>query len=92
MNKPQPTPARQRLQQLLAIPDRQRTDEQWDELNELEIMLAPGNRIGAPDPNLRRNGPPGQGPVQGQGKPGIPGQNRKPGKRFHKRPPKPNMP
>lgn len=27
-----------------AIPERDRTDEEWDELNELEIRTAPGNR------------------------------------------------
>jgi hypothetical protein len=34
-----------RLRALRAIPDQDRTDEQWDELNELEIMLAPANRV-----------------------------------------------
>lgn len=37
-----------RLQALRAIPDNQRTEEQWDELNELEITLAPVNRITPP--------------------------------------------
>lgn len=55
MNDPQPTSPRRRMQELLAIPDSQRSDEEWDELNELEISLAPGNREGAPDPNIRRN-------------------------------------
>ena len=36
---------RQRLRELMAIPDRDRTDEQWDELAALELQLAPGNRI-----------------------------------------------
>ena len=40
----QPANPRRRMQELLAIPDGQRSDEQWDELNELEIMLASGNR------------------------------------------------
>jgi hypothetical protein len=57
MNAPQQTSPRRRLQELLAIPDNQRTDAEWDELNELEISLAPGNREGAPDPNLRRPTP-----------------------------------
>lgn len=39
---------RRRLQTLLAIPDSQRTEDQWDEINELEISLAPGNRADAP--------------------------------------------
>lgn len=83
MNAPQQTSPRRRLQELLAIPDNQRTDAEWDELNELEISLAPGNREGAPDPNLRRPTPstglgrkPPRGPrpggqqkAGGQGKP-----------------------
>lgn len=44
MNDPQPTSPRRRLQALLAIPDNQRTEAQWDEIIELEITLAPGNR------------------------------------------------
>lgn len=41
------TDSRRRLRELLSIPERDRTDEQWDEIIELEIQLAPGNRIGA---------------------------------------------
>lgn len=40
---PMPDP-RRRLRELLAIPDRDRSDALWDELIELEIQLAPGNR------------------------------------------------
>lgn len=46
---PPPSPAfdpRRRIRELLAIPERDRTDAEWDELNELEIQTAPGNRIG----------------------------------------------
>jgi len=80
---------RQRLQALLAIPERQRTDAQWDELIELEIMFAPGNREGAPQPGRRNpNVAPG-----GHNKPGGGGSHgKKSGKKFHKRPPKPNAP
>jgi hypothetical protein len=42
---PPPFDPRRRLRELLAIPERDRTDAQWDEINELEIQLAPGNRI-----------------------------------------------
>jgi hypothetical protein len=73
MNAPQPTSPRRRLQELLAIPDSQRTEAEWDELNELEISLAPGNREGAPDPNLRR-----PSPSSGVGR-NIPGRNARPG-------------
>ena len=36
---------RRRLRELLAVPERDRSDAQWDEINELEIQLAPGNRV-----------------------------------------------
>ena len=55
MSEPQSTPPRVRLQELLAIPDSQRTNAQWDELNELEIMLASGNSGGAPEQSVRRS-------------------------------------
>ena len=89
MSEQQPMSPRQRLQALLAIPERQRTDAQWDELIELEIMLAPGNREGAPQPGGgggRRNPNVQQG---GHAKPGggVP-HGKKSGKKFHKRPPK----
>ncbi len=107
MSEQQPMSPRQRMQALLAIPERQRTDAQWDELIELEIMFAPGNREGAPQPGGGRRNPnagPGQGQGQGhpghqkQGGPGAgPGggnaqHGKKSGKKFHKRPPKPNTP
>lgn len=44
MNDPQPIDLRRRIRELQSIPERDRTDEQWDELNELEIRTAPGNR------------------------------------------------
>jgi len=47
--EPRPIDPRRRLRELLAIPERDRSDAQWDEINELEIQLAPGNRLpGAP--------------------------------------------
>lgn len=53
---PMPDP-RRRLRELLAIPDRDRTDALWDELIELEIQLAPGNRVQSPnvDVNVGRH-------------------------------------
>jgi hypothetical protein len=42
---PQPVDTRRRLRELLSVPERDRTDAQWDEINELEIQLAPGNRV-----------------------------------------------
>jgi hypothetical protein len=86
MNESQPISPRARLQQLLAIPERHRTDAEWDELNELEITLASAIREGAPQQNARGNAPaPG-----GQSRPGGgSNQGRKAGGRFHHRPPKP---
>ena len=88
MNKPQPASPRQRLQELLAVPDRQRTDAQWDEINELEIILAPGNREGAQDHNVRRNGPAPPGHTNPGGAP----HGKRRGKKFHKRPQRGNLP
>jgi hypothetical protein len=81
---------RQRLQALLAIPERQRTDAQWDELIELEIMLAPGNREGAPQPGGGGGGRRNPNAPQGghPNKPGGAPHGKKSGKKFHKRPPK----
>lgn len=39
-----------RLRELLSVPERDRSDEQWDEIIELEIQLAPGNRIDGSNP------------------------------------------
>lgn len=90
-DRPQTESPRQRLQALLSVPERQRTDAQWDEIVELEITLAPGNKAGAPDQHMRRTHIPGtQGNLGGGG--GGGGQNqgrqRQGGKKFHKRPPK----
>ena len=84
MGEPQSTSPRHRLQALLAIPDRQRTDAQWDEINELEIMLAPGNREGAQNHDFRRNNT----ASAGHPKPGGGPHGKKPGRKFHKRSPK----
>lgn len=57
---------RRRLRELLAIPERDRSDEQWDEIIELEIQLAPGNRVspaeqgGAHGAGTSHNKPAGQ--------------------------------
>lgn len=65
---PAPFDPRRRLRELLAIPDRDRSDALWDELIELEIQLAPGNRApqgtepGRQAPNGRFAGQPGRRP------------------------------
>ena len=85
MDEPQPLPPHVRLQQLQAIPEKERTDEQWDELNELEIKLASVNQQGAPAPGAARSGgaPAARPDHWGRGRP----SNQ--GKKFHRRPPRP---
>ncbi|NMQ04821.1 hypothetical protein E4Q08_05885 [Candidatus Accumulibacter phosphatis] len=63
MNDSPPQDPRRRLRELLAIPERDRTDEQWDELIEIEITLAPGNRESERPSDRqpeKRQGTPGQ--------------------------------
>lgn len=88
MNEPQSTSPRRRLQELLAIPERQRTDAQWDEINELEITLTPVNREDTPEQGVRRH----TAVPAGSPRPGRGAQGRKPLKKFHKRPPKGSAP
>jgi hypothetical protein len=57
MEKPPSDPSRQRLQELLEIPERQRTEAEWDEINELEITLTPANRAVAPERSARKPAP-----------------------------------
>jgi hypothetical protein len=65
----QPVSPRQRLQELLAIPEGQRTEAQWDEINELEIKLASGNRQQAPEQGARGNVPNASGHPRPGGNP-----------------------
>ena len=92
MNKPQSNAPRTRLQVLRAIPERDRTEAEWDELNELEIMLAAENRQVIPHGHGQ-----GQGQGQGQGMrqkgggsghsaPKGPPHGKQPDRKFHKRP------
>lgn len=93
MSEQQSISPRRRLQELLAIPERQRTDAQWDELNELEIALASANRAEAREQGAREQGTRRNGPASAdQPKPSGDAQGKKPFKRFHKRPPKVNAP
>jgi|GEM_PF-669127 len=78
---PPPQPAldpRRRIRELLAIPDRDRTDAEWDELNELEIQTAPGNRVnGQPFAVYAAPGKPGG--MSGGGKNRFKNKQRKSG-------------
>jgi hypothetical protein len=94
---PLPAPAvfdpRRRIRELLSIPERDRTDAEWDELNELEIQTAPGNRAGGNQPfgySGSTNKPGGfhsKNRSKGKGKPGA-GRPLQQGKPNNK-PPRP---
>ncbi len=86
--EPQERDARRRLRELLAIPDRDRTDAVWDEIVTLEIQLAPGTRApsGQPEGGGRR-----QEPGRRQGRPEQArrregSSDAKPSKHYFKRP------
>lgn len=67
----QPLDLRRRLRELLSVPERDRSDEVWDEIIELEIQLAPGNRVAGGDNQSgqsRHNAP--RHAKQGGGNPG----------------------
>lgn len=71
---------RRRIRELLSIPERDRTDAEWDELNELEIQTAPGNRT-SNQPPLAYSGK-ASGGNSGSGMPSknrFKGKQRKPG-------------
>ena len=73
---PQPIDNRRRLRELLSVPERDRTDEQWDEIIELEIQLAPGNRISGNEPIGGSGGGHHHGKPAGGGGGGL-GQQKK---------------
>lgn len=84
------------MQELLAIPDGRRTEEEWDELIELEISLASVNQNVDPEKRNRPGGAPPGG--AGDGRPGGGGgagggggrgaKSRKPSMRPQRRPPR----
>jgi hypothetical protein len=75
---------RRRLRELLAIPERERSDELWDEIVQLEIQLAPGNRAASPQADTGRRQEPGRRPEQVRRQEPPSGTN--PARRFFKRP------
>lgn len=83
---------RRRIRELQSIPERDRTDAEWDELNELEIQTAPGNRAGSnPQQPTGYNAKPGfhqknRMKGKGGGKPGGPGGGRPQGSNQGKPP------
>ena len=79
---------RRRLRELLSIPERDRTDEQWDEIIELEIQLAPGNRVSATE---HGGGPGSGGGGMGHNKPAGQAKKHRPRSNNNRRP-RPNKP
>jgi hypothetical protein len=76
----QPLDMRRRLRELLSVPERDRSDEVWDEIIELEIQLAPGNRVSGSEPqggqprhNQPRHGKSGGAAHAAGGNPGAAG-------------------
>ena len=80
--------SRHRLRELLAIPDRDRTDAIWDEIIVLEIQLAPGNRASSPHADIGRRQEPARHPEPGrrpeQMRRKDPASSR--ARRFHQKP------
>jgi hypothetical protein len=88
--EPQVQDPRRRLRELLAVPERERTDAVWDEIIALEIQLAPGNRASSPQADAGRHQEPGrrQDPgrrPQQQMRRQEPSSGAKPAKRFFKK-------
>ena len=79
---------RRRLRELLSVPEGQRSDPQWDEIIELEVQLAPGNRIGGDVPRNNDRAQGQKGGAAGGGSGGAGGGNwkRGPGSRKHSKP------
>lgn len=84
MNPDSSTSPRRRLQALLAVPESQRTDAQWDEINDLEIQLAPGNRQDAGERPGRRDGAAKSRPPE---RTADVQRKKRPMKKFRKKPP-----
>jgi hypothetical protein len=76
--KPQVQDPRRRLRELLAIPERDRADAIWDEIVQLEIELAPGNRA----PSTQADA----GHRQESGQRQEPRRQQEPGRRQERRP------
>lgn len=89
--EPRSQDPRRRLRELLAIPDRERTDALWDEIIGLEIDLAPGNRVPSPQADGGRRQEsgrpqePGRRPDQLRRQERAPASGAKPAKRFFKK-------
>jgi hypothetical protein len=87
--EPQAQDPRRRLRELLATPERERSDAVWDEIIALEIELAPGNRATSPQADIGRRQEPGRRQESGrrpeQARRQDQGPGAKPAKRFFKK-------
>jgi len=77
---------RRRLRELLAVPERDRSDAVWDEIIALEIDMAPANRVQSPQAEGARRQDPGRRQQSGrrpdQARRQEPALQAKPSKRF----------
>jgi hypothetical protein len=64
-----------RLRELLAIPERQRTDAQWDEIIEIEISQGPKKPSGNSASPGAQDGKRQQQPKRPANKPAMPGKH-----------------
>ncbi len=64
-----------RLRELLAIPERQRTDAQWDEIIEIEISQGPKKPSGNNGRSDAQDGKRQQQPKRSPNKPAMPGNH-----------------
>lgn len=78
--------SRRRLRELLSVPERDRTDEQWDEIIELEIQLAPGNRISGNEHGGNHGGGHHHGKAAGGGAAGQQQKKHRPRTNNNRRP------
>ena len=88
MNESHPNSPPRRLQELLTIPERQRTEAEWEEINELEISLTPINREVVLEPAIRRNAVVPEAPL----KPSSSARHKRAIKKSHKRSKKTSAP
>jgi hypothetical protein len=81
MDKSRTMPSHHRLKELLAIPERKRTDAEWAEINELEITLTPINRAAAHEQAPRRGDAPNHALPKSRDAPHLKQALKKPRKR-----------
>ena len=89
---PQGLDSRRRLRELLSVPERDRSDEQWDEIIELEIQLAPGNRVAAGQEHGSGGGHSGPGQSRPAGPGGQQTKKHRPRTNNNNRRPRSNKP